>query len=225
MECRLSLSVFRFDATTDFLPYNKQYTINVDTSKTVSDLLALIQAEDPTFGYPQGEFAAIKINGKALFTQAPLEKLIKSMGKELSLEPLSTKRCIKDMNINADDFYERFRLFKAVVTKEDLRCFESYKIYHYASKMVTINDAYYGDALFAFAADMIQKYPEHTETLLAIVANEENGIFSRIKLCHKIFPCGADVEKKITALQNDVIHHRPFLNPLVERLSRRVEAL
>lgn len=225
MECKLALSVFRFDATTDFLPYYKKHFITVDRTKSVNDLLAQIQAEDGSFGYSTDEYAAIKINGKALFTNVSLDGIINAMGKTLTLEPLSTKRVTKDMIINDDDFYQKFALLYGYVDATDKALFQNYLIYHYASSVLEFEEDYLGDAFFAFAYDMIQKYPEHKSAILEIVANEHTGIFLHVKLCKKIYPCGADVEKKIIELKNEVVKHRPFANALIEKISHHVDVL
>ena len=199
MECKLELSVFRFDAKTDFLPYYKKHFLTIDPSKNVNELLAAMHDEDISFDYPKGQYAAIKINGKALFTDVSIDGIIQSMGKSLILEPLNTRCVTKDMIVDTNDFYKKFDLLNACVDQ--------------------------GDALFAFAYDMIQKYPERKAKIINVIANEQTGIFLHVKLCKKIYPCGADVEKKITALKNEVIKHRPYANALVEKLSHRVDAL
>ncbi|MBP1679832.1 MAG: hypothetical protein H6Q35_171 [Proteobacteria bacterium] len=225
MECKLALSVFRFDAKTDFLPYYKKHFITIDPSLSVNDLLAKIKTEDSSFDYPKGELAALKINGKALFSNVSIDGIINSCGKSLTLEPLSTKRVTKDMIINTDDFYERFDLLDAYVDGKDRALYEHYMIYHYASSVLDLLENYQGDALFAFAYDMIHKHPEQKREILEVVANENTGVFLHVKLCKKIYPCGADVEKKITELKNEVMKHRPFANPLVEKFSHHIDLL
>jgi succinate dehydrogenase/fumarate reductase-like Fe-S protein len=225
MECKLALSVFRFDAKTDFLPYYKKHFVTIDLRKNVQDLLAQIQAEDPTFDFPKGELAALKINGKALFTDVSIDGIVNAMGKELHLEPLSIKRATKDMIINTDDFYKSFDLLNALVGSQDKAQFEHYMIYHYASSVLDLVEGFQGDAFFAFAYDMIQKYPDQKAKILNIVADDKRGVFLHVRLCKKIYPCGADVEKKITALKNEVMKHRPYANALVEKLSHRVDVL
>ena len=225
MECKLELSVFRFDAKTDFLPYYKKHFITIDRSLSVNDLLARIKEEDGSFDYPKGEIAALKINSKALFSDVSIDGLIDSFGKSLTLEPLNIKRVVKDMIINTDDFYQRFDLLDAFVDGKDRPLYEHYIIYHYASSVLDFLEDYQGDALFAFAYDMIQKHPERKREILEVVANEHTGIFLHVRLCKKIYPCGADVEKKITALKNDVMKHRPFAHPLVEKFSHHIDLL
>jgi len=225
MECKLELSVFRFDAKTDFLPYYKKHFITIDRSLSVNDLLAQIKTEDGSFEYPTGDLAALKINGKALFSTVSIDGLVNSFGKSLTLEPLSTKRVINDMIINTDDFYQRFDLLDAFVDGKDRPLYEHYIIYHYASSVLELSEEYQGDALFAFAYDMIQKHPERKREILEVISNELTGIFLHVRLCKKIYPCGADVEKKITQLKNEVMKHRPFANPLVEKFSHHIDLL
>lgn len=225
MECKLELSVFRFDAKTDFLPYYKKHIIKIDRSKTVKDLLALIQEQEHTFTYPTGEFAAIKINSKALFTTETIDAIVEHFGKELTLEPLSSRRVINDMIINDDDFYASFDLLDAYVDSKDKALFKHYIIYHYASSIMALDDNFQGDALFAFAYDMIQKHPSQKENILRVVADANTGIFLHVKLCNKIFPCAKEVEQKINLLKNEIVKHRPFVNKYVEKLAQRADSL
>ncbi|MBN1840059.1 MAG: DUF5644 domain-containing protein [Campylobacterales bacterium] len=223
MECKLELSVFRFDAKTDFLPYYKKHFITIDKNQNVRELLALIQEQDGSFDYAKDEFSALKINGKALFSDAVLDGIVERFGKTLSLEPLSTKRVVKDLIINTDDFYQKFDLLDAFVDAKDKPLFQSYIIYHYASSVLDFVEDFQGDALFAFAYDMIQKHPKQKHHILQIIAHEHTGIFLHVKLCNKIYPCGAEVEQKIIALKNEILALRP--SAFVEKLSHAITLL
>ncbi|MBV5278056.1 MAG: DUF5644 domain-containing protein [Campylobacteraceae bacterium] len=224
MECKLELSVFRFDAKTDFLPYYKKHIIKIDKSKTLNDIFALIVKDDVSFGYPKDELAAIKLNGKALFTTITVAEIVENFGKELILEPLSTKRVFKDMIINDDDFYASFDLLDAYVDSKDKTIFKQYILYHYASSVLDLVDDFQGDALFAFAYDMIQKYPARKKEILSVVANEYTGVFLHVRLCDKVYPCAAQVEQKIISLKNEIILHKPFANKLIEKFSHQIES-
>ena len=225
MECKLELSVFRFDAKTDFLPYYKKHILKIDKAKTLNDLFALIKGEDVSFNYPKDEYAAIKLNGKALFSTITIDEIVINFGKSLILEPLNTKRVVKDMIIDDDDFYASFDLIDAFVEAKDRATFKSYILFHYASSVLEFMPNFQGDAFFAFAYDMILKYPQRKKQILDIVANEHTGIFYHVKLCNKVHPCGAQVEQKIVALKNEVMAMRPFPNALLEKLAHRIESL
>lgn len=223
MECKLELSVFRFDAKTDFLPYYKKHIIKIDKSKTLNDIFALIVKDDLSFDYPKDEYAAIKLNGKALFTTVTVEEIVENFGKELTLEPLNTKRVVKDMIINDDDFYASFDLLDAYVDSKDKTTFKQYILYHYASSVLDLVDGFQGDALFAFAYDMIQKHPQRKKEILSVVANENTGVFLHVRLCNKVYPCAAQVEQKIILLKNEVMMLKPIANKLIEKFSHQIE--
>jgi hypothetical protein len=225
MECKLELSVFRFDATTDFLPYYTKHFIKIDTQKCLNDLFVMIHEQNLHFGYPTGEFAAIKINGKALFSSVLIEDIVNDFGKVLTLEPLSTKRVSKDMIVNSQDFYERFDLLDAHVDSKDKHTFEQYILYHYASSVLETLEGYQGDALFAFAYDMVQKHPSRKREILSVIADEHTGIFHHVRLCNKIYPCAKEVEQKISALKNLILKEIPTANKLVEKLSHKIDSL
>ncbi len=225
MECKLELSVFRFDATTDFLPYYKKHFVKIDTQKCLNDLFVMIHDQDVHFGYPTGELSAIKVNGKASFTSVIIDDLVNDFGTTLTLEPLSIKRASKDMIVDTQDFYERFDLLDAYVDSKDKPSFEHYMMYHYASSVLDLVEEYQGDALFAFAYDMIQKHPSRKREILSVIANADNGVFHHVRLCNKIYPCAKEVEQKISALKNLVIKEMPKVNSLVEKLSHRIDSL
>ncbi|MDD3324317.1 MAG: DUF5644 domain-containing protein [Sulfurospirillaceae bacterium] len=224
MECKLTLSVFRFNARTDFLPYYKKHIITIDSSKKLETLFAMIAKDDATFSYPKGKNSAIKINKKALFTEITVGEIVENFGKELTLEPLSTRRATHDLVINQDDFYAQFDLLDKYVHAVDKELFESYVIYHYASVVHDFVEHFQGPALFAFAYDMIQKYPQNKDSILKIVADENSGVWLHVRLCNKIYPCASEVEKKIVLLKNEIAKIKPSINKTVEKLSRKIDS-
>ena len=223
MEYTLELSVFRFDATTDFLPYYKKHFMKIDSKKTINDLLALIQEQDLQFDFPKGKFAALKINHKALYTKTRMKEIVEHFGTTLVLEPLSTKRVTKDMIINQQDFNQSFDLLAPYVDDaKDKAIFQTYLIYHYASSVHEFLEGFQADALFAFAYDMIEKYPHQKKHILNVIADEHKGIFFHVRLCNKIYPCAKEVEQKIASLKNMILKDFPKANPLVEKLSHHI---
>ena len=208
MTCKLRLSVFRFDAKSDYLPFYKKHIIKIDEEKTLDDLLATIKEEDRLFDYPTGKTAAIKIAGINLFTDVKIGDIVKNFGKELTLMPMSEKRAQKDLIINDSDFYERFDLIDPFVDSMDKKRFKELIIYHYASDTYKYKDDFQGDALFLFAYEMIQKYSGQTSKILNIIDDEEKGIWLHTNICGKIFPIDYEIENKINSLKNEVLKAR-----------------
>jgi len=208
MTYKLRLSVFRFDAKSDYLPFYKKHIIKIGEDKTLDDLLAVIKDEDRLFDYPQGKNAAIKIGSVNLFTDVKIDDIVKNFGTELTLMPMSEKRALKDLIVNDDDFYEKFDLLDPFIDSVDKKRFKELIVYHYASDIYKYEDNFQGDALFLFAYDMIKKHPDQENKILNILDDESDGIWLHTNICGKVFPVDYEVENKINALKNNILKAR-----------------
>jgi succinate dehydrogenase/fumarate reductase-like Fe-S protein len=207
MTYKLRLSVFRFDAKSDYLPFYKKHIIKIDGEKTLNDLLLVIKEEDLLFDFPTDKNAAIRVSGQNLFTDVKIDTIVENFGDELTLMPMSEKRALKDLIVNKDDFYDKFDLLDAYVNASDRKRFEELVLYHYASDVNRYSDEFQGDALFLFAYEMIEKYPAYRGKILDILDNE-HGIWLHTNLCGKVFPVDYSVEEKIDKLKNEVLKAR-----------------
>jgi succinate dehydrogenase/fumarate reductase-like Fe-S protein len=225
MEYKLTLSVFRFDAKTDYLPFYKKVVLSVDGESTVSDLLQIIKDDEKEFAYPKGKNAAIKINDLSLFTNIKINEIVKNFGKELKLEPISFKRAVKDLTINSDDFLEKFDLLDAFVDSSDKRTYDKFIREFYASDVLKYNEEYIGDALFAFAYEMIEKYPERKDQILETLTDNENGIWLHVDISSKLYPSDTSLQEKVEKLKGEIIREIPLCSPFVEKLSKSNNAL
>jgi succinate dehydrogenase/fumarate reductase-like Fe-S protein len=206
MECKLVLEVFRFDCKTDYLPYYKKVVVKIDGEKTVADLLAIIKDDEKVFEYPTGENAAIKINGKSLFTTQKIEDIKEFFGKELQLDPLNARRAQKDLCINEDDFNERFDVLDAFVDASDRKVYKSYIKEHYSSPILNMEEDFIGDGLFAFAYDMVQKYPQRKEKILEAISKKDSGVWLHVNISNKLYPQDTSLEGKIVYLKNEILN-------------------
>ena len=216
MECKLVLEVFRFDCKTDYLPYYKKVVIKIDEEKTVADLLAIIKDDEKAFEYPTGVNAAIKINDKALFINEKIKSIKDSFGKELQLDPLSSKRSEKDLRINMEDFDERFDLLDAFVDSSDRKIYKSYIREHYVSPIVNMEDDFIGDGLFAFAYDMVLKYPERKTQILESIAKKDGGVWLHVNTSNKLYPADVSLESKVVYLKNAILNDEKIKNDFVD---------
>ncbi len=208
MTYKLRLSVFRFDAKIDYLPFYKKHIIKIDEEKTLDDLLAIIKEEDRFFDYPIGKNAAVKIADRNLFTDVKIGDIVKNFGDEFTLMPMSEKRALKDLIVNSDDFYKKFDMLDPYVDSSDKKRFDELIIYHYASDTYKFYDEFDGDALLLFAYDMIDKYPSQKHKILDVIDREDSGIWLHTNICGKVFPADYEVEKKIDELKNVVLRAR-----------------
>ncbi len=208
MTYKLRLSVFRFDAKSDYLPFYKKHIIKIGEEKSLDELLKMIKEEDRLFDYPTDKTAAIKIGDKGLFTTVRIGDIVENFGTELTLMPLSEKRASKDLIINDKDFYERFDLIDPFVDSSDKARFKELMIYHYVSDTYKYDDSYQGDALFLFAYEMINKYQSQAKKILNLIDSETDGIWLHTNLCGKIFPIDYKIEEKINILKDEILKAR-----------------
>ncbi|WP_458701369.1 DUF5644 domain-containing protein [Sulfurospirillum sp. 1307] len=217
MECKLTLQVFRFNHKTDYLPYYRKHVVKIDEQKSVADLLAMVSENELDFGYEDKEFSAIKINNKSLFVSTKIKEVVDFFGNELTLEPLSPKRVEKDFIINTDDFNKKFDLLDAYVEGSDRKIYKSYIREYYSSPVVNLSDEYLGDALFAFAYDMIEKYPNMKDKILNAIALQD-GIWLHVNISNKLYPINFDLERKVEFLKNKIIKQETPANKYVAKL-------
>lgn len=205
MEFKLDLEVFRFNAKKDYLPHYRKVIIKIDEKSSLKDLLELIQSDDKAFAFPTAGNAAIFINKKALFTKTKMADIVEDFGTELVLEPLSQKRCIHDLVIDDANFINAFDILDAYVDSYDRRLYKNYIREFYASDIVDMDDLYCGDAIFAFAYDMIIKYPEQKINILSAIEKQESGIWSHIDISKRLYPKNNLLEQKVSYLKNEII--------------------
>lgn len=178
----LELRIFRFDSRQDYEAYYKPYVYNnYESFASFYDLLLQISDDDIYFEFEKNENAFVLINNKPFKLNTPLNKILQNEGYELKIEPLSTKRAVKDLIINKDDFYDRFKLISHLVSEEDRKIYEKYDYLYYTSKILKYLPSYLGDSFFYFVEQMIKKYPDKKESFLKIIKDESRGIFYHVK--------------------------------------------
>ena len=123
---KVTIKAFRFNAETDYLPYTKQYEMEVGKDDLILDLMNRIKWEhDGSFSYRRScrhgicGACAIKVNGKAVLAckQNAIE-LLDLFDNDITLEPSSKKRAIKDMIIDKSDFWEKHAAVKPYVVAD-----------------------------------------------------------------------------------------------------------
>jgi succinate dehydrogenase / fumarate reductase iron-sulfur subunit len=112
---KVKINAFRFNAETDYLPYYKTYEMEVGKDELVLDLLNKIKWEhDGSFSYRRScrhgicGACAIKVNGKAVLAcKQNAMDLLDLFDDDITFEPQSKKRAIKDMIVDKADFWKK----------------------------------------------------------------------------------------------------------------------
>jgi succinate dehydrogenase / fumarate reductase iron-sulfur subunit len=232
---KVTFKVFRFNSETDYLPHYKEITMEVTSEEVVLDILNRIKWEhDGSFSYRRScrhgicGACAMKVNGKGVLAcKERMFDLIDLFGNELTIDPLSTKRAVKDLVIDKKDFWDKHDQVKPylishveehpedehIVTPEEAEMLNEADyciqcgLCHYSCPSLEVNEDYIGPAAFAkayrFEADVRDE--AHIERLEVINA-ESQGVWDCVKCfeCAEVCPKDVNPIEKITKLHNMV---------------------
>ncbi|PPK58529.1 succinate dehydrogenase/fumarate reductase-like Fe-S protein [Malaciobacter marinus] len=198
---KLEVSLFKFDYKSDYLPYYKKYHLKIENEITLLDLLNSIN-EKENFSYESCDSFLVKVNNIFTSCEVNLMELVNKVGNEITIEPISTKRCMNDLIINEDDFYSKLSLLEKFISKTDIKRYEDYKIYYYASNTLNFEKDYIGDAILLLANDLINENSKNKEEILNIIKTCEFGIQYHTSLENRVFNIDKNIEKIILNLKN-----------------------
>ncbi|EPB0294130.1 DUF5644 domain-containing protein [Campylobacter jejuni] len=198
---KLELRIFRFDKTKDYEAYYKPYIYdNYENFASFYDLLLQVQDDDIYFDFDKDENTYIVVNKQIIPLFTPLEKIAKEFDFSLCIEPLSTKRAIKDLIIDKNDFLDKYKYLEKFGNEEDKKLYAKYDYLYYASEILDYLPEYMGDGVFYLASKMIEKYPEKKIEILKTLADKEKGIFYHLESKNEI------LETTIKNLQNEILN-------------------
>ena len=245
---KVTFKVFRFNAETDYLPTYIDYVVDVTHENVVLDILTYIKNEmDGSLSYRRScrhgicGICSVKVNGKAILAcKQNVDQLVETYGNELTIEPLSTKRAMKDLIIDKEDFWVKHAAVKPYLdapveeapenehfvspAQVDALLEADYCIQcgacHYSCPALEINEQFIGPAAFAagfrFQADVRDN--QDNERLHAI-NQEGSGVWDCVKCmeCAEVCPKEVNPIEKITKLHNMVFEAGVAKNNIATR--------
>jgi len=228
---KVNFKVFRFNADEDYLPYYEDYSMDVTSEEVVLDILNRIKWDhDGSFSYRRScrhgicGACAIKVNGRStLACKESMTTMIEYFGNDLTIEPLSTKRAVKDMIIDKADFWEKHEnvtpflnadIDEAPTCENIVSPYDAEKLNeadlciqcgacHYACPVVEINEDFFGPAAFAAAYRFESDVRDNDNNSRLIAVNEEKqGVWDCVKCfeCAEVCPKDINPIQKITSL-------------------------
>jgi len=226
----VNFKVFRFNADEDYLPYYEDYNMEVTSEEVVLDILNRIKWDhDGSFSYRRScrhgicGACAIKVNGRStLACKESMNDMIDLFGNELTIEPLSKKRAVKDMVIDKADFWDKHAAVQPylvadideaptsenLVSPEEENALDDADLCiqcgacHYACPAVENNEDFFGPAAFAAAYRFSADVRDHSDTRLKDVNEEKQGVWDCVKCyeCAEVCPKEINPIGKITKL-------------------------
>ena len=229
---KVKFKVFRFNSDEDYLPYYDEYNMEVTSEEVVLDVLNRIKWDhDGSFSYRRScrhgicGACAIKVNGRStLACKERLFDMIDLFGNEITFEPLSIKRAVKDMIIDKGDFWEKHNAVSPYLVDEIDEHPESENIVspededklldsdlciqcgacHYACPVVEINEDYFGPAAFVAAYRFSADVRDNDEQRLKAANEMGQGVWDCVKCFECVEVCPKEIVplEKITKLHN-----------------------
>ena len=232
---KVTLKVFRFNAERDYLPHYDTIEMEIDEKDVVLDVLNRIKWEyDGSFSYRRScrhgicGSCAVKVNGRStLACKERMVDMIELFGNELTIDPVSKKRAIKDMIVDKSDFWQKYEAVKPWLEaeidehpqKENLippkeaekleeadYCIQCGCCY-YACPVIEVNEEYLGPAAFEkayrFTADVRDNAKKER---LEIVDKLGQGVWDCVKCYECAEACPKEISpiSKITKLHNQI---------------------
>jgi len=172
----LTIKAFFFNAQRDYLPYYKQFSLEVGEEMAFREILPMIQAENRDFHYPEKQLY-FRVNGLVMDGTQSIKTVTNRLGTQLQIDPVSAYRSQHGLQIDDSDFEQSFALLAPYATKADREVYESLYPLHYASETLNYNHQYIGDAILVLAAKMIASGNPHKTEILHAIASHHEGLW------------------------------------------------
>ena len=172
---KLQTRVFFFNANTDYLPYYKNFKIELDENEPISNILPLIKERNNFFNYPNNKLF-FRVNSLVTDGNIKVKDVVEKLGNEITIEPISKYRATNCLIINDEDFEDSYKLLEEFCTDEDRKYYESLYGVHYASSTFEYNKKYIGDAILILAAHLIYNKNPNIDTILERISID-NGLW------------------------------------------------
>lgn len=176
MSHKLTVRAFFFNATTDYLPYYKNFTLVLENDATAKSIPQAIKAQNELFSYPKLNLV-FKINDLVVEEDTPVTSIIKRLGTKLQIDPVSSYRANNGLIINDNDFMQSFELLAPYMNDSDKTYYKGLYALHYASETSNFERNYIGDAILLLAHSMITKGTQYEDAILEAISSPYSGLF------------------------------------------------
>jgi hypothetical protein len=162
MQPILEIKAFFFNAQTDYLPYYKNFSIELAEDMQTKDILAFIQE------YPE-ENLIFKINGLVIDGDQNMSEVVERLGTSLQIDPVNSYRSSNGLIIDDSDFMKSYEILAPFASDEDLEYYKTLYALHYASETENFDHTYIGDAILLLAHKLITAGSEQKEEILEAI--------------------------------------------------------
>ena len=171
----LTIRAFFFNAQTDYLPYYKNFSLNVESNQTLLEILEMIKVQNPNFSFP-AKNTILRVNNLVTTADENIATVVEKVGTEIQINPALAYRSNNGLILNDSDFMQSFEILAPFAKEEDKAFYKSLYAMHYASSSLEYNREYIGDAILVLASRLIENSPENKIAILNAINDEFKGI-------------------------------------------------
>jgi succinate dehydrogenase/fumarate reductase-like Fe-S protein len=197
---KLEISLFKFDKNSDYLPYYTKHFIKISNEQTILDLLKTCDVEE-NLSYKDNADFDLVVNGVFVKGSHLIVDIVKTVGKDLTIDPISIRRAIDDLIIDDSDFQEKLSFIEEFLSDEHTKQYQSLKHYYYASETLNHEYNYIGDSVLILAANLIKENKSIESELLQKLSSHETGAQFHTSLENRILHLDPQIQEDIIHLQ------------------------
>ncbi len=201
----LDIRAFFFNAKTDYLPYYKNFSFEInknDKNIDLEEVLGFIKLQNEDFSYPSSKLV-FRVNDLVVTGQEKLSTVMEQLGNELTITPILEYRSNNGLIINDDDFMANFeKILGEFATDEDREEYSKLYSMYYASESFIYEHNYIGDAIIVMASRMIND--KNRDAILDAISLDIDGINS-CEYENRFFD-GVDYSNEIESIKSQIRH-------------------
>lgn len=223
MIVKLDIDVFRFDCQIDYNEYYQNIKVDIDENLRLQELLEEISKKLDNFSYDSASFG-FRINDIVVFSNIKINDLVTRFGKKLLFSPISIKYAKKDLLINKDAIFARYKpmLDKLTFLSEESKL--EFKKYILLSLISPLDfDDYIGDGYCLYVKCMMIHYKDYADKLLDSISNFD-GVLNSMSVKYMIYPPDGSIDNDIEGLQKMLLEKGKSNNVFLNKIIKEVES-
>lgn len=185
----------------DYNQYFQKLNIRIKSHLSLKDLLTELETRLDDFVYDR-DFLNLRINGVVVFENISISEIYTHFGQSLELTPISIKYAMKDLLIDKEAIFARYkeRLDNFGFLSEE--CKLEFKKYIHINLISPLEmEDYVGDGYCLYIKWMMLHYKNNAKELLDSISKPKDGVMNSIHISHLIYPQDTSIDTEIEALQ------------------------
>lgn len=222
---KFNIDVFRFNCQVDYNEYYQNIAVDISENLSLRELLEEIAKKIDDFSYDSASFG-FRINDIVVFSNIKIDDLASKFGTKLVFDPISIKYAKKDLLINKDAVFARYKpmLDKLTFLSEESKL--EFKKYILINLICPLDfDDYIGDGYCLYVKYIMIHYKDNADKLLETISHSD-GVMNSMSVKYMIYPPDSSIDNDIEGLQKMLLEKQKgkFYNNGFNKVIKQVES-